>query len=308
MAVQIPDSFSSRISSNGENPSRIASVAWLIAAHEDSSLIEFNPNSHDLKRTLKEYVNKNSGSGNFINGDMLKRLIPQDRINWIQGNKRFSHWITNYITELNTPQNRKSIKDPYPIQHKLPDNVPYYLIDLDRNIAIVDYWLINSFKEMSTAARYCREMEFAWKDLTKSDELFLWADGADGERKRECFWNFLKNKKPNQINEDHKFTSHEDLLIFFDNPYFSRDTKELYSQNVRRNWNQRLRREKATDEKQCNFVLPLKTLSKLDQLAKKNNLTRTEIIEILIDSEAVHQNYISERLRRKIQITTPLSD
>ena len=110
---------------------------------------------------------------------------------------------------------------------------------------------------------------------------------------------------PNEINDYYKFQSHDDLLIFFNHPMFIRDTKELYSKDARKIWNQRLRREKATDEKQCNFVLPLKTISKLDRLAKKHHLTRTEIIELIINGEAEKETYIRERLSRRLLLLGP---
>ena len=39
-------------------------------------------------------------------------------------------------------------------------------------------------------------------------------------------------------------------------------------------------------------------MSKLNKLAKKHQLTRTEIIKILIDSEAKSERYINERIDR----------
>lgn len=299
MAVNIPNSFSFRIGSTGEDPSRVASVAWLIAAHEDSSLVDLNPNAHNVQKTLNEFVNKNSEAGVFIKDSMPKKLVPQERLNWIKDNQRQFFWIRDYIFKLKTSQSKKLISDLSPAIHKLPTSIPHHLSNREMNVALVDYWLVNSFFDMSTAVQYCKEMESGWNKHIESDKLFSWLDGADAEKKRDCFWDFLKNRIPNEINDCYKFQSHEDLLIFFDRPMFIRDTKELYSKDARKIWNQRLRREKATDEKQCNFVLPLKTISKLDRLAKKHHLTRTEIIELIINGEAEKETYIRERLSHR---------
>lgn len=299
MAVHTPDNFSLRIDSTGEYPSRIASVAWLVAAEEDSSLANLNPNAHDIKKALKEYVNKNSEAGVFIKGNMLKMLVPQERINWIKDNQRQFYWINHYISELKKSQPKKIRNDLSLVIHKLPISIPYYLSNRERNIALVDYWLAKSFFEMTTAIQYCKEMESKWNKHIESDKLFSWLEGTDAEEKRDCFWLFLKNKIPSETNDYQKFQSHENLLIFFDHPMFTRETKELYNLNARKIWNQRLRREKAKDVKQCNFVLPLKTISKLDKLSKKHHLTRTEIIELIINGEAEKETYIRERLSRR---------
>lgn len=305
MAVNIPNRFSLRIGSTGEDPSRVATVAWLIAAHEDSSLVDLNPNAHDLQKALKEFVNKNPETGVFINDSMPKKLVPQEHINWIKDNQRQFFWIRDYISKLKTSQPKKIRSDLSPVTHTLPTSIPHHLSNRERNVAFVDYWLTKSFREMITAIQYCKEMEFGWNKHIESDKLFSWLEGVDAEKKRDCFLSFLKNRIPNEINDYYKFQSHEDLLIFFDHPMFIRDTKELYSKDARKIWNQRLRREKATDEKQCNFVLPLKTISKLDRLAKKHHLTRTEIIELIINGEAEKETYIRERLSRRLLLLGP---
>lgn len=299
MALHTPDSFSLKIDSTGENSSRIASVAWLVVAQEDSSLADLNPNAHDLKKTLKEYVNKNSKAGVFIKDSMLKMLVPQERINWIKDNQRQFYWILNYISELKKSQLKKIRSDLSLVIHTLPTSIPSYLSNRERNVALVDYWLAKSFSEMTTAIQYCKEMESEWNKHTESDKLFSWLEGMDADKKRDCFWSFLKNRIPNEINDYHKFQSHEDLFIFFDHPIFTRDTKELYSKDARKIWNQRLRREKKPDEKQRSFVLSLKTISKLDKLSKKHHLTRAEIIELIINGEAEKETYIRERLSHR---------
>lgn len=299
MAVNIPDSFSLRIGSTGEDPSRVATVAWLIAAHEDSSLVDLNPNAHNLQKTLNEFINKNSEAGVFIKDSMPKKLVPQERINWIKDNQRQFFWIRDYISKFETSQSKKIRSDLSPVTHTLPTSIPHYLSNRERNVALVDYWLAKSFREMTTAIQYCKEMESGWNKHIESDKLFSWLEGVDAEKKRDCFLSFLKKRIPNEINDYYKFQSHEDLLIFFDRPMFTRDTKELYSKDARKIWNQRLRREKAPDEKQRNFVLSLKTISKLDKLSKKHHLTRTEIIELIINGEAEKETYIRERLSHR---------
>ena len=133
MALHTPDSFSLKIDSTGENSSRIASVAWLVAAQEDSSLADLNPNAHDLKKTLKEYVNKNSEAGVFIKDSMLKMIVTQERINWIKDNQRQFYWILNYISELKKSQLKKIRSDLTLVKHKLPTAIPSYLSNRERN-------------------------------------------------------------------------------------------------------------------------------------------------------------------------------
>ena len=303
MALHISDSFSSIISSTGKNASRVASLAWLIAAHEDESLLDWNPNLQQFKSDLKEYMDKNTNSGIFIKDEMLKLMAPQKCIDWINNSHRQLCWIKRYISNLNEYKTNLTI---FSKRHETPRTHPHYLTQLNLNIAYVDYWMIRSFKNMSTAVESCEQMEAAWKKHIDSDKLFSWLDGVDAEEKRELFWSVIKEKLPNYINDGRNFNSHEELLIFFDNPIITKDTKELYSQKARKSWNQRVRRENEKDRKQCNFLLPIETIEKLYQLSKKHGVSRTEIIQILIDSEHKKNVHISEKLSRKIQLMTPL--
>lgn len=62
----------------------------------------------------------------------------------------------------------------------------------------------------------------------------------------------------------------------------------------------------SKNKRQCNFVLAEKTVSKLEKLAAKHHLTRTEIIELIINAEAEKGTYIRERLsRRQLLLGSP---
>jgi len=52
-------------------------------------------------------------------------------------------------------------------------------------------------------------------------------------------------------------------------------------------------------KRQCNFILSDKTNNLLDILSEKYDLSRTEIIEVLIKAEAEKETYIAEKLRKR---------
>ena len=141
-------------------------------------------------------------------------------------------------------------------------------------------------------------MQLDWQNFIKADKFFAWLNNDDSEKKRASFWVWLEFRDMKFTQSQPEFQSHEELLIFFDNPRFSDADKEVLSQNFRKIWNQQKNREELNGKKQCNFVLAEKTISNLKMLAQKHGLTRTEIIELIIDSEAKNEIYISERLRR----------
>ncbi|MFV2926885.1 hypothetical protein ACNIZQ_32015, partial [Pseudomonas alloputida] len=56
-------------------------------------------------------------------------------------------------------------------------------------------------------------------------------------------------------------------------------------------------RTKETDKKQYNFILSKKTIQRLDKLAEKYDLKRTQILDILLQMEEDKGIYIPEKLK-----------
>lgn len=52
-----------------------------------------------------------------------------------------------------------------------------------------------------------------------------------------------------------------------------------------------------TGKKQYNFILSDKTIKRLDNLADKHNLKRTQVLDILLQMEEEKGIYIPERLK-----------
>lgn len=88
------------------------------------------------------------------------------------------------------------------------------------------------------------------------------------------------------------FTKLNEMLEFFDLSEASAEEKELYIEKIKRRWNTQKTREKATERKQYNFVLPISVNAALDKLAEDRQLSRTRVLELLILGEEQHELYL----------------
>jgi len=86
-------------------------------------------------------------------------------------------------------------------------------------------------------------------------------------------------------------------LIFFDNTLKLPAERKLFIQTVKSRWSQNKYRAKETDKKQYNFILSKKTIQRLDKLAEKYDLKRTQILDILLQMEEDKGIYIPEKLK-----------
>ena len=57
-------------------------------------------------------------------------------------------------------------------------------------------------------------------------------------------------------------------------------------------------RAKQNGKNQYNFILSDRAISRLDKLAKKHEIKRTEVLEILLKMEEENEHYILKHLNR----------
>ena len=66
-------------------------------------------------------------------------------------------------------------------------------------------------------------------------------------------------------------------------------------ESIKKRWSQNKYRAKLTGKKQYNFILSEKAINRLDKLADKYDLRKTEVLEILLQMEEEKGIYIPER-------------
>jgi len=302
MAVHIKDDLSSIIETD-INSNRINSFVWISIAVINSYFTNLNPDSTDLRKLMADHLKNDQNTAYNVRVAIKKCFIPDQDLKWITNSRRQALWIEQYIASAIT-QVRPSSSNHIPTTSKpsLSEiwgfSIPFHLLEKNRSTALFDYWTSTTFSRMQDSIEQSKSMQLAWQNFIKADKIFAWLDADDAEKKRASFWAWLELRDNTITQSQPQFHSHEELLIFFDNPRFSDSDKEVLSQNYRKIWNQQKNREESNEKKQCNFVLSEKTISNLKMLAQKHGLTRTEIVELIIDSEAKDEIYISERLRR----------
>lgn len=321
MTEKINDKLSEIIGTNILSD-RIHSFAWICIASKNPELPHINPNSNKERETIAELLTLDLITQREIQQSIKHKLIPDHYLDWIVDSQRQALWIEQHIKEslefgmtdarLN-PNSLHNLMDPMSITQAKPSlssirglRTPNHLHGKNLSIALIDYWTCMTTTGSFARTDQTKSMRLAWENHIKEDKIFAWLDTEDSEKKRDYFWEWLEAKDKTITQNRPKFQSHEDLLIFFDNPRFGRSDKEVLSQNCRKTWSQKKNREEMNGKKQCNFVLPEKTISNLKKLSQKHGLTRTEIIELIIDSETKNETYISERLRRLNALKTSL--
>lgn len=74
--------------------------------------------------------------------------------------------------------------------------------------------------------------------------------------------------------------------------------KIILIESVKKRWSQNKYRANQNGKNQYNFILSDKAIYRLDKLAKKHEIKRTEVLEILLKMESENGEYISKHLNR----------
>lgn len=262
--------------------SRLINWLWfhIPYIHPTANLGEYK--SHGMTDRMADFIIKNPTLKTDIEQAKAYWLLPDQKIKWITNDERQQKWINQRIFERT---------------NFAPFNSPPNLTGRDFTIALIDAWLIDKNLKETTISEIAR----AWEQHTQSDKIFKWFDDQDEIKKTSLAWEIIQKRHPFFANNQ-PTKNLQDLIIFFDTPFFSLPEKILTIEAVKKRWSQNRYREKQTGKKQYNFILSDKTIARLDKLADKHDLKRTEVLEILLQMEEEKELYIKERKKFSSEI------
>ena len=258
------------------------------------------------------YLAKNKLLDDQLKSYIRNKILPDDLFQWITNNNYQHCWIKEKAGIIE--------KSEYNIEYTERGNKPWNVVmhipvDLEIktcSMAIIDYLYFMSIhynlRPFYSPLHTIKELGKFWLIQQKDDKVFEWINNSDTESKIVFFREWLQGKISQPLPSTSSINTYEQLLIYFLRSNFSTIEKNALNSNARKIWNQKKAREEAKDSKQYNFILRNETIKKLDELAKKYYLSRSEIIESIIESEYKNRVHIEEKINRRKQIKHPSSD
>jgi len=207
-----------------------------------------------------------------------EQLIHHEHFNWISESKRQAKWLLSNV-------------DFYTGNYNLPP--PPGLTDKKLLIAKIDLWIVDITKKALAVS----DLKAKWTEHIKGDSFFEWF--KDDHKKCILAWAWL-NKNATLTTWPHQqFDNYEGLLTYFDNSGLIPDQKTLYIEKIKRKWSQQKYRENLTGKAQYNFVLSNEAFNCLDKVAKTHRLSRTQILELLLQIESEKNLCAQEIFKRQ---------
>lgn len=262
--------------------SRFTTWLWLYLKNKYRlDLGEFK--SHGMRDQMADLIIQSPPLKHEIEKQKSSHLLPDQNLEWITNDERQHKWV---IDTLNKIPGFEHVAMP-------PNLTGRALV-----IALIDFWS----PILGQKAYEVRGIELNWKKHKQADRIFQWFNTLDEDQKCALAWEIISNKFSYLAVYKSPFKNHQELLIFFDQHNLIEAEKKLIVDAIKKRWSQNKYRAKMTSKKQYNFILSDKAISRLDKLAEKYDLKRTQVLEILLQMEAEKGIYIPEKLKAFVDL------
>lgn len=261
--------------------SRFATWLWILMKYNypDVFLGEFR--GPDMRNLMAETIINQPGLKQTIENQNRTDFLPEQSLQWITNKKRQNAFLMKKLIEKNE------------INYTgVPDN----LTGRDLTIAAIDIWQIDKTKK----SEIINQIRSEWEIHTESDHLFKWFDDPDEKEKLNTAWEITKDKYSFLVFHQNQPQERDDFIILLDSILITTPEKILLMNSIKKRWSQNKYRAKNTGKKQYNFILSDKTIKRLDKLADKHDLKRTQVLDILLKMEEEKGIYIQERLKQLV--------
>lgn len=280
MAVRFNDKLQ-KIFSGLNADRRFATWLWFLIRENFLNINLGELGSPGMRNRMAEVIINQPGLKQSIENQKSTNLLPEQSFQWITNNKRQNAFIIRKLTEKNGTNYT---------------NGPENLAGRDLTIAAIDTWQTDNTQKSVTLSQIRSE----WETHTKSDDLFKWFDGPDEKEKLNTAWEIIKVKHSPLTYLQSQPQEKDDLITLLDSPFINTSDKVLLMNSIKKRWSQNKYRAKMTGKKQHNFILSDKAIKRLDKLADKHDLKRTQVLEILLKLEEEKGIYIPARLKQLI--------
>lgn len=253
-------------------------VAWLwyfVISLKGAQLDDCTLNSPLMREQIAKRLEFDRSRRAKAERGLATQLLPDETFQWIQKDGRQTDWLA---AQARTKATVGLLHPPFTT-----------MTGRRLVIAIFDIWET----DIRTKGLHLRALEQEWNEHLQSDRIFRWFKQENEKEKCSLAWDWLDKNKPSLTRGEKPFTSHRELVAFFDRSSTSPDEKVHYVERIKRRWSTQKHRENTPNKKQYNFVLTDSVNAVLDQLAKDHQVSRTKILERLILSEAERKLYLT---------------
>ena len=245
-------------------------MIWLWFTLQDEAIgfspIPQNPDTAIMRQEMARTITENRL---FIRLERRRAtaFLPHDEISWIKKNDHQSKWLLKKLIDRNE------------VAHlQLPVCPPGEIL-----IGLLDAFL--PFE--SNPSHRKRQRLLSWQtDCARHQSQKVYFDwyikGGREKQKCEIAWQWYRENHPNELGLLFKFSKLADVQGFLDDSGFMIDEKRYHLEQIKKKFKSMRVQDSRRARTQTNLSLSYDSRTKLDQLAERERMSKTEVIELLI--------------------------
>ena len=280
MAVKLKDSLQDILSDFVVNKRVVIWLRYFINSQLPNQAITCELNAPGIRDQIAQTLKNNPQTTNTIKAVKKSLLFPEIDLEWITEDNRQNHYIQTLIFLLTN--------------HTLYDEGN--ITCREKTIATID--TLQQMQANHSKLDLINLIKTQWELTKMTDKAFEWFDGVDEEQKTKTAWQIIGKKHPEIASQYYPPKTKNELLIVLDFSIATHPEKIILIESVKKRWSQNKYRANQNGKNQYNFILSDKAIYRLDKLAKKHEIKRTEVLEILLKMESENGEYISKHLNR----------
>lgn len=240
---------------------------WLcLDRYENAELDPATCNGITMTDVIARYLKRSPNLLERINPDTDRLMVRDDLLKWIVGDSRQYEWLRGRIERITDLNLSRSL---------------VHLTGRNHLIAMLDLWDV----EIGYKAVEIESLRNHWIRHKARDSDFEWFENKEeGPQRCKCAWEWLNKSSTSLFSLRDPISNYQELLMFFDQAEYGPNEQKAIIEKIKQSWSQKKyrARTKAAGKKQLNVEISSTAIDLLDELAKKHELTRPEVVERLI--------------------------
>lgn len=287
-------------------------LIWLRLQLEERGfeLSDHSADSSDLHQSMLDFIldywqngnrmpssfllKNNDWAGSDLNAAVLERfwqkvgcyldqsLLNKNDFNWIAETGRQPKWLLNKL--LKHHFFRYYSED---IFFRTPVN------SSEKEVLIARF--DHEDRSLSDKQSILDNLHNEWNEKLREEQPFNWYknDPQQAKKKYECAWDWYSNNKSPQrrrANPPPKFNNLDEVLAYIDDVGYSLEESLYHLEQIKKKFKAQQVAANRKGKKQTNLSLSDETREMLELLSNQNKMSRTELVELLI--QKAHKNGI----------------
>jgi len=280
MAVKLKDRLQDILSDIVANKRVVIWLRYFINSQLANQPITCELNAPGIRDQIAKTLENNPQITGTIQAAKKTHLLTETDLEWIADDNRQNHYIQKSIFLLTN--------------HTLygEENITCR----EKTIATID--TLQPIQANHSKLDFINLIKSQWEFTTMTDKAFEWLDGIDEEEKTKTAWQIIGKKYPEIASQHYPPKTKDELLITLDFSIATHPEKIILIESIKKRWSQNKYRANKNGKNQYNFILSDRAINRLDKLAEKHEIKRTEVLEILLKMEVENGEYIAKQLDR----------